>query len=61
MIIEHVVSIGFEVLTLDFSPIKGPEGNIEYLIYIQNHTDGVIYSDVPVDVQAVVDAAHETL
>ena len=61
MIIDHVVSIGFEVLTLDFSPIKGPEGNIEYLIYIQNHTDSVIYSDVPVDVQAVVDAAHETL
>ena len=29
MIIDHVVSIGFEVLTLDFSPIKGPEGNIE--------------------------------
>ncbi len=26
---------GFEVLGLDFSPIKGPEGNIEYLIYIR--------------------------
>lgn len=61
MIISHVVSIGFEVLNLDFSPIKGPEGNIEYLIYIQNHDEGVLYENVPVDVQAVVDAAHETL
>lgn len=26
---------GFSILGLDFSPIKGPEGNIEYLIYIQ--------------------------
>ena len=26
---------GFSVLDLSFSPIKGPEGNIEYLIYIQ--------------------------
>jgi 23S rRNA (cytidine1920-2'-O)/16S rRNA (cytidine1409-2'-O)-methyltransferase len=26
---------GFEVLHLDFSPIKGPEGNIEYLIHIR--------------------------
>ncbi len=28
-------SIGFEVLNLDFSPIKGPEGNIEYLMHIK--------------------------
>ncbi|MBO4902320.1 MAG: TlyA family RNA methyltransferase [Lachnospiraceae bacterium] len=27
--------IGFEVLALTFSPIKGPEGNIEYLVHIQ--------------------------
>lgn len=26
---------GFIILRLDFSPIKGPEGNIEYLIYLQ--------------------------
>lgn len=30
-------SIGFEILNLEFSPIKGPEGNIEYLLYLQNH------------------------
>lgn len=31
--------IGFSVLDLAFSPIKGPEGNIEYLIYIRKNTD----------------------
>lgn len=61
MIIEHVVSIGFEVLNLDFSPIKGPEGNIEYLLYIQNHHDGKIYDSVPVVTAVVVNQAHETL
>jgi len=28
--------IGFSILNLEFSPIKGPEGNIEYLLYIKN-------------------------
>ena len=28
--------LGFAILGLDFSPIKGPEGNIEYLLYLQN-------------------------
>lgn len=29
-------SLGFSVLGLDFSPVKGPEGNIEYLLYLRN-------------------------
>lgn len=33
---SFAASIGFLVAGLDFSPIKGPEGNIEYLLYIQN-------------------------
>lgn len=39
-VIEKVVSfaqgLGFAVLALDYSPIKGPEGNIEYLLHLQN-------------------------
>ncbi|MDE6977769.1 MAG: TlyA family RNA methyltransferase, partial [Lachnospiraceae bacterium] len=27
--------IGFEILHLDFSPVKGPEGNIEYLLHLE--------------------------
>ena len=30
MVIQYALSIGFEVLNLEYSPIKGPEGNIEY-------------------------------
>ncbi len=34
-ILDYADSIGFEVMDLEYSPIKGPEGNIEYLMYIQ--------------------------
>jgi 23S rRNA (cytidine1920-2'-O)/16S rRNA (cytidine1409-2'-O)-methyltransferase len=34
-IICYAVSLGFRILNLDYSPIKGPEGNIEYLLHIQ--------------------------
>ncbi|GAA3651383.1 TlyA family RNA methyltransferase [Asaccharospora irregularis] len=36
MVSEFAVENEFEILGLDFSPIKGPEGNIEYLIYLKN-------------------------
>lgn len=36
-VIAHAKTIGFDILNLDFSPVKGPEGNIEYLVYLQNH------------------------
>ena len=34
-VIDFAGIIGFEVLGLDFSPVRGPEGNIEYLLYIK--------------------------
>lgn len=34
-VIDFAISIGFEVLNLEFSPVKGPEGNIEYLLHLQ--------------------------
>ena len=46
------------VLGLSYSPIKGPEGNIEYLVYIQK---GMESQEELVDVAAVVAQAHETL
>lgn len=33
-VVSYGVSIGFRVLNLDYSPIKGPEGNIEYLLHL---------------------------
>ncbi len=32
---QMAIEEGFRILDLDFSPIKGPEGNIEYLIYLE--------------------------
>ena len=34
-VLSYAGSIGFSLIDLDFSPIKGPEGNIEYLAYMK--------------------------
>ena len=34
-IFDFIDILDFEFLALDYSPIKGPEGNIEYLVYIE--------------------------
>lgn len=38
-IIDYADIIGFEVLGLTYSPIKGPEGNIEYLMFIEKKNE----------------------
>lgn len=38
-IVDYADSIGFTVLDLDFSPIKGPEGNIEYLLHLSKERE----------------------
>ena len=60
MVINYAISIGFEILNLEFSPVKGPEGNIEYLLHLQKHIEGT-YDDIPFTIQNIVDKAHETL
>ena len=47
-------------MNLEFSPVKGPEGNIEYLLHIKKHPEG-IYENIPVDSEKIVSAAHDTL
>lgn len=39
-VMSFAQSIGFGILNLEFSPIKGPEGNIEYLLHLQNYPGG---------------------
>ena len=56
-IIDFAREIGFSVMGLDFSPIKGPEGNIEYICHLKN---GAFDAPEP-DVEAVVAASHESL
>ncbi len=59
-VMDHAMSIGFDLLALDFSPIKGPEGNIEYLIHLKKcRTD--TGRNHGVDPEAVAGKAFETL
>ena len=50
---------GFSVLGLDFSPIKGPEGNIEYLIYLKK--SDTPESFVNITPEGLVKKSHEEL
>ena len=56
-ILNFAPSVGMSVQGLDFSPIKGPEGNREYLCYMRK--GGKASPDI--DAEAVVEASHECL
>ncbi|NJJ34100.1 TlyA family RNA methyltransferase [Clostridioides difficile] len=60
MISDFSVGNGFEILGLDFSPIKGPEGNIEYLIHLRNGNEGYEFDSNTYDnkIVEVVEASH---
>ena len=60
-VIDFAKSIGFGILNLEFSPIKGPEGNIEYLLYLQNHPELADEKGVEIDPKTIVEEAHNTL
>ncbi|MBO7681567.1 MAG: TlyA family RNA methyltransferase, partial [Clostridia bacterium] len=58
-ITDFAVEAGFSLLGLTFSPIKGPEGNIEYLMFLER-------SDAPgrktnMTAAALAEASHEAL
>lgn len=65
-------SAGFDILALEFSPIKGPEGNIEYLAWLRK-TDRAVREELPsweevrlslpegLNPEQIVDEAHQTL
>lgn len=63
-VIENVIGYasdnGFLVLNLDFSPVKGPEGNIEYLLYIKKADEKTCAVDSEM-IERVVEASHSTL
>lgn len=61
-VLERVLAFGkgagFSILNLDFSPVKGPEGNIEYLMHVCKGDAG---HREEADCMAVVEAAHAAL
>lgn len=56
-VFEFTEALGFTVKGLTFSPIKGPNGNIEYLMYIVKNAG----ESEQIDIAAVVAEAHEAL
>ena len=62
-VIEKVVGIskdtGFAVLGLSYSPVKGPEGNIEYLIYLKKNGEDCALATGVID--RLVEESHAAL
>ena len=62
MITEFVSENGFLPLGLSYSPIKGPEGNIEYLLYMKvTGEEEAAETLPPFDVESIVESAHSEL
>lgn len=61
-VINNVIAtageLGFKIAGLDYSPVKGPEGNIEYLLYLKNAADA---EKIAVDPDETVKKSHLTL
>ncbi len=62
-VVENITNFasenGFKVIGVDFSPIKGPEGNIEYLMYIEKSEVGEMLWEG--SVHELVELSHENL
>ena len=62
-VIEKILSFAqnleFKICGLDFSPIKGPEGNIEYLAHLSKNFS--VATDLAEKISATVNKAHEEL
>ena len=56
---HYAAENGFSALGLDYSPIKGPEGTIEFLMYVEKSAQPVELSAARID--AVVQQAHQAL
>lgn len=64
-IVRHADEVSFEVLGLSYSPIRGPEGNIEYLIHLRKNPERMIYPDILAvfekKIKEIVEDAHREL
>lgn len=64
-VIEKVIlcanSLGFEILNLDYSPIKGPAGNIEYLLHLKKNKSNLELFQIRELIKKTVEIAHKQL
>ena len=63
MVKGYAESIELFPLKLDFSPVKGPEGNIEYLLYLTKSKNEyeALGDNSSINIHDVVEASHQTL
>ncbi len=68
LVINYAASNGFDCLDLNFSPIKGPEGNIEYLLYLKKKICDTSLQEYPMGmvipvqkISNIVEEAHCSL
>lgn len=61
MIFSYALSIGFKILNFEFSPITGPEGNIEYLVHLQKTEEISTLEECAMDYQGIVKEAFTSL
>jgi 23S rRNA (cytidine1920-2'-O)/16S rRNA (cytidine1409-2'-O)-methyltransferase len=58
-VLKFAAGVGFEICGINFSPVKGPEGNIEYLAHL---TKKITHCELRIpDCFSIVDSAHEEL
>ena len=64
-IVRHADEVSFKVLDLSYSPIRGPEGNIEYLIHLKKNPERTVYPDILAvfekKIKEIVEEAHQEL
>ncbi len=64
-VVRHADEVSFEVLDLSYSPIRGPEGNIEYLIHLRKNPERTVYPDILAvfekKIKEIVEEAHQEL
>ena len=57
-VVKFAANVGFAAIGLSFSPVKGPEGNIEYLAHLVKDSSEVVGVE---EILSVVNTAHEEL
>ncbi len=64
-VVEKVVlfanSLGFSIKKIDYSPIKGPAGNIEYIMYMQKKVEKIDLYNMRKEINELVQKSHKEL
>lgn len=57
-VVDFASKTGYTITGLSYSPIKGPEGNIEYLLYLKNGLNSNLIGDIDRVIYDTVEASH---